>query len=339
MALYLGIETSCDETSVAIVRNGKEILVNLIASQISIHAPFQGVVPELASRAHLTNIFPLLDQAMSQSGVSYSQLDGIGVTNQPGLLGALLVGVATAQSLAFALNLPLYGVHHIAGHIYAAHLEHQIEYPYLSLVVSGGHTSLYRVEGPTQIHLLGKTLDDAAGECFDKVAKLLELEYPGGPVIDKLARMGNPQAFSFPRSFQNSKDLQFSFSGLKTAVLYKLFGQDQKGTQKATQFPEHLSKPDLAASFQEAVVDILVQKSLQAMVQENLSRVTLVGGVACNSRLRQKLREALDKTGGTRYYPSPILCTDNAAMIAGLTAHLAQTLPKPTHYILPAIPN
>lgn len=336
MGLFLGIETSCDETSIALVRDGKEILVNLIASQIKIHAPFQGVVPELASRAHLNNIFPLLDQAFQDAKIEYHQLDGIGVTNQPGLLGALLVGVATAQSLAFALRLPLYGVHHIAGHIYATHLEHSIEYPYISLVVSGGHSSLYRVESPTEIQLLGKTLDDAAGECFDKVAKLLELGYPGGPIIDKLAREGNPQAFSFPRSFHQNKNLQFSFSGLKTAVLYKLFGQDQKASGK---FPEHLSKADVAASFQEAVVDILVQKSIQALAQERLSRLTLVGGVACNSRLRQKLKEALAPAGHKLYYPSPVLCTDNAAMIAGLTEHLARNRPKSSSYALPALPN
>lgn len=334
MSLYLGVETSCDETSIAIVRNGKEILTNLIASQVSLHAPFHGVVPELASRAHLTNIFPLLDQAFAEARVSPETLDGIGVTHQPGLLGALLVGVSTAQSLALSLNVPLYGVHHIYGHIYATHLEHEVQYPYISLVVSGGHTSLFRVEGPLQITRLGKTLDDAAGECFDKVAKLLDLGYPGGPIIDRLAREGNSSAFTFPRSLQHSANLDFSFSGLKTSVLYKLYGQDQKKGPITHEY----SKPDFAASFQEAVVDVLTQKSMQALDSEELNTLTVVGGVACNSRLRERLKESIQKRGGKLYYPSPILCTDNAAMIAGLAYHQAQQQQQ-TSLVLRSIPN
>jgi N6-L-threonylcarbamoyladenine synthase len=331
LSVYLGIESSCDETSIAFVRDGKEILAHDIASQAKLHAPFHGVVPELASRAHLQNIFPLLEEVSRRSGISLKEIDGLGVTSQPGLLGALLVGVSVAKALAFTLQKPLYGVHHIYGHIYATHLEHEVPYPYLSLVVSGGHTALYLVHAPLDLTLLGKTVDDAAGESFDKVAKILGLGYPGGPLIDRLSKEGNPTAYSFPRTHQKKKQkagqnpLNFSFSGLKTAVLYQLFGQDQ--TQNSSpKIP--FSTADVAASFQEAVVDTLVQKSLLALEQYSLKRMTLVGGVACNSRLRAKLKSALCEKQCTLYYPSPLLCTDNAAMIAGLTYHLAQKTPS-----------
>ncbi len=306
--LVLGLETSCDETSAAVIADGRRILSNVISSQIPIHQKYGGVVPELASRRHLENVVPVVDQALAEAGMTLKDLDGIGVTHGPGLVGALLVGVAAAKALAFAAGIPLLGVHHLEGHIFAALLTHpELEPPFVSLVVSGGHTSLVHVRDYSTFELLGQTRDDAAGEAFDKVARLLGLPYPGGPHVEQLAAAGDPAAIHFPRSFTGGDSFEFSFSGLKSAVINYL--------HTASQRKEPVNASDVAASFQAAVVDVLVQKALQAVRQCGGSKLVLAGGVAANGSLRRALQERCSAADSGFYYPDSILCTDNAAMI------------------------
>jgi N6-L-threonylcarbamoyladenine synthase len=324
--LILGIETSCDETSVAVVEDGLRIRSNLVSTQEKLHLKFGGVVPEIACRAHLETLLPILEEALKTAGITLRDLDAIAVTTTPGLIGALLIGLTAAKSLAWTLSIPLIAIHHLHAHLFAARLEYgqAMEFPCLSLVVSGGHTSLFLSTKETQHQLLGATLDDAAGEAFDKVAKLLDLGYPGGPAIDNIAREGNPEAIAFPRSYLEPGSLDFSFSGLKTAVLYHY--HDLVGTSASG---GHVSLPrkelaDLAASFQEAVVDVVVEKTLLALRKHPVRGVALGGGVASNTRLRQKLSQALKERNVRPYFPSPQLCTDNAAIIAGLAYHKYQ---------------
>jgi len=320
--LVLGIESSCDETAAAVVRRGREILSSVVESQIEEHAPFRGVVPEIAGRSHLRAILPVVDEALARAGVSLDELAGIAVTYRPGLIGSLLVGVSVAKALAFARGLPLVGVHHIEAHAYAAAMEHELAYPLLALVVSGGHTALYRVSSPIELSKLAETLDDAAGEAFDKVASMLGLPYPGGPAISALARSGDARAFAFPRYRPRDGGVGFSFSGLKTSVLYAVRGQDASSPPAA---PEAIPRrADLAASFQEAVVDALVTQSLAAARAGGLATITVTGGVACNARLRERMAAAAAEHDLRAVFPSPSYCTDNAAMIAGQGWHLLQ---------------
>ncbi len=318
--LVLGIESSCDETAAAVVRGGREILSSVVHSQIAEHAPFRGVVPEIAGRSHLREVLPVVEQALSAAGTTLDELEAIAVTHRPGLIGSLLVGVSTAKALAFVRGLPLVGVHHIEAHAYAASMEHEFEYPVLALVVSGGHTALYRMSSPIELFKLAETLDDAAGEAFDKVASLLGLGYPGGPAISALARTGNARAFAFPRYRPRGGGVGFSFSGLKTSVLYAVRGQDA-GSPPVE--PEAIpQRADLAASFQAAVVDVLVTQTLAAARAEGLATLVVTGGVACNALLRERMTAAAAELGLRAVFPSPSYCTDNAAMIAGQGWHL-----------------
>jgi len=315
--LILGIETSCDETSAAVVKDGKEIVSSIILSQDVLHRQFGGVVPEIACRAHLESIVSVLNSALSDAKVQLAEIDAIAVVNTPGLIGALLIGVTAAKTLCMALDVPLLAINHLHAHIYANNLEHEdICYPTTSLVVSGGHTTLFLSESETKHTPLGGTIDDAAGEAFDKVSKILGLGYPGGPIIDKLARCGNRRAVTFPRAYLEKDSLDFSFSGLKTAVLYYYRGQDVRASRSKT--PSAQEVADIAASFQEAVVDVLIDKTVLASRMYNVRGIALGGGVAANSRLRQRLQEVSKEIGIPVYCPSPKLCTDNAAMVAGL---------------------
>lgn len=313
----LGIESSCDETAAAVVEDGQKVRSSVVASQVSIHREYGGVVPELASRHHVEAILPVIQEALSQAEIDLAGLEGIAVTQGPGLVGSLLVGIAAAKSLAYVLNLPIVGVNHILGHVAAVFLDFPgLKFPFISLVVSGGHTSLFRVESPTRMALIGRTRDDAAGEAFDKVAKLLDLDYPGGEIIDRLSKEGDRGAIPFPRTLLEADSLDFSFSGVKTAVLHYVKGLGGK-----------LSPPqlrDVAASFQEAVVDTLVSKVFRAARQEGSREVVVAGGVACNSRLREKFSEKGKESGIAIYFPPPALCTDNAAMIGVAGFHLLQ---------------
>ncbi len=318
--LVLGIESSCDETAAAVVRAGREVLSSIVDSQVAEHAPFRGVVPEIAGRSHLRSIVPVIDRALERASVGLDDVDAIAVTVRPGLIGSLLVGLSAAKGLAFGRGLPLVGVHHIEAHAYAATMEHAVEYPLLALVVSGGHTALYRMGSPTRLEKLAETLDDAAGEAFDKVASLLGLPYPGGPAIAALARSGRRDAFRFPRYRPRDGRPGFSFSGLKTAVLYTLRGQDARAP---TPRPEEVEgAADVAASFEEAAVDVLVEQTLAAARAEGLTEVVVTGGVACNARLRERMASAARDAGLHAVFPSPAYCSDNAAMIAGLGWHL-----------------
>lgn len=307
--LVLGLETSCDETSAAVVRDGRTILSNVISSQVPVHQKFGGVVPEIASRKHIEQVVPVIDQALREAKVTLDEISAIGVTYGPGLVGALLVGVAAAKALAFAKRLPLVGVHHLEGHIFANLLAHpDLEPPFLALVVSGGHTSLVKVASYNEFELIGQTRDDAAGEAFDKIARVMGLPYPGGPHIDRLAAEGDSTAIHFPRALTGHGSYEFSFSGLKSAVLNYLNSAKQKG--------ESIVHADVAASFQAAIVDVLVEKALQAAQEYDLKKVVLAGGVAANSSLRSHLADALAAKNIQFYYPQTILCTDNAAMVA-----------------------
>ncbi len=315
--LILGIETSCDETSAAIVKDGREIVSSIILSQDALHRPFGGVVPEIACRAHLESIIGIVNNALSDAKVPLAEIDAIAVVNTPGLIGALLIGVTAAKTLCMVLDVPLLAINHLHAHIYANNLEHEnIRYPTISLVVSGGHTTLFLSESETKHTPLGWTIDDAAGEAFDKVSKILGLGYPGGPVIDKLARCGNRRAVTFPRAYLEKDSLDFSFSGLKTSVLYYYRGQDV--STSGSKVPSDQEIADIAASFQEAVVDVLIDKTVLASRMYNVRGIALGGGVAANSRLRQRLQEVSKEIGIPVYCPSPKLCTDNAAMVAGL---------------------
>ena len=314
----LGIDTSCDETAAAVVVDGREILSNIISSQIDLHRKYGGIVPELASRRHVESINYIVDQALLESGTGFDDLGAIAVTNRPGLIGALLVGVAAAKSLAYAHDLPLLGINHIEGHIYANFMVHEeLPFPHVCLTVSGGHTLLVEVEAGWRYEILGGTLDDAAGEAYDKVAQYLGLGFPGGKVIDDLAKQGDPAAIEFPRPMLGSGDYQFSFSGIKTAVRYYVEKAKSSGTMSPIE--------DIAASFQAAVVDVLVRKTIRAAKEKGAKAITLTGGVAANSQLRTSVSEAADSLDAKVYYPPINLCTDNGAMIAGIAYHQYQT--------------
>lgn len=304
----LAIESSCDETAAAIIRNGREVRSNIIYSQIDLHTLYGGVVPEIASRKHIEKINQVIEEALDKASVRLCDLDAIAVTYGPGLVGALLVGVSAAKAISFASKVPLVGVHHIEGHISANYIEHSdLEPPFLSLVVSGGHTHLVNVKAYGEYEVLGRTRDDAAGEAFDKVARAIGLGYPGGPKIDKVAKEGNPNAIDFPRAKVNGSEYDFSFSGLKSAVLNYLNQCEMK--------KETVCVPDVAASFQKAVVDVLTDHAIAAVKAERADRLALAGGVASNSALRASMQAACDANGIKLYVPSPIYCTDNAAMI------------------------
>ena len=307
--LTLGIESSCDETAAAVLRGGRELLSNVISTQIPVHQKFGGVVPEIASRNHIVNVMPVIDEALQSAGVELAEIGQVAVTYGPGLVGALLVGVSAAKALAFARGIPLIGVNHLEGHIFANFLSHRdLEPPFMALVVSGGHTALVHVKGYNRFLLMGQTRDDAAGEAFDKVARVMGLPYPGGPEIDRLAAEGDPDAIDFPRALQEKGNYEFSFSGLKSAVLNYLNAMKMKG------LPIHPA--NVAASFQKAVVEVLAVKALEALAETGLDTLVLAGGVAANGALETRLEDAARSHGFRFYVPSRILCTDNAAMIA-----------------------
>ena len=313
--LVLCLESSCDETAAAVVRDGRRVLSSVIASQVDLHARYGGVVPELASRSHLEAVVPVVETALAEAGVTLDAIEGLAVTRGPGLIGALLVGLSAAKAIAFARRLPLVGVHHIEGHILAVQLEQPVAYPYLALAVSGGHTHLYRVEGIGRYRTLGRTIDDAAGEAFDKVGKLLGLGYPGGARIDALAAVGDPTAVAFPRPLLHKRGFDFSFSGIKTAVLNYLQQQPPLDDRRRT---------DIAASFQAAMVEVLTRKTFAAAEAACLERIVVAGGVACNRGLRRAMQEAAKGQGRTVVFPSPALCADNAAMLGVAGDHLLE---------------
>jgi N6-L-threonylcarbamoyladenine synthase len=303
--LVLGVETSCDDTAVAVLRDGREILANVVSSQDQVHGPYGGVVPELASRQHSENILPLIDAALRQAGVNIAEIGGIAVTYGPGLVGSLLVGLSFAKGLAFRWGIPFVGVNHLEAHLLAIQLEQAVQFPYVALLASGGHTLLYCVNDVGQYRYLGGTRDDAAGEAFDKVAKAMGLGYPGGRILDNLAKGGDRSAIRFPRAHFKKDSYEFSFSGIKTAVWYYL-----KATGGAKR------QEDIAASFQEAVVDMLVEPTIKAARATGIGRIVLSGGVAANSRLRAKMKEKAGAENIDAFFPAPKFCTDNGAMIA-----------------------
>ncbi len=325
MTLVLGLESSCDETAAALVRDGREVLGERVASQVDLHARFGGVIPEVASRSHLEALFPVVEDTLSAAGKTLADVDALAVTNTPGLVGCLLVGLSATKGLAMALGKPIIPVNHVHGHVYGALMEAPGEvledgnWPIASLVVSGGHTSLYESTGPTRHRRIGRTIDDAAGEAYDKVSALLELGYPGGPIIDKLAVTGDPKAYPFPRSKVDGLD--FSFSGLKTAVRYATRGPNAR---RGTPLLPDLNFPDLAASFQAAVVDVLANRLVQAARSLDARGLLICGGVAANSALRARMQGEADALGLPLYLPSRQLATDNAVMIAGLGYHLLE---------------
>lgn len=311
--LILAIESSCDETAASVVKNGREVLSNVISSQIELHKLYGGVVPEIASRKHIEKINQVIEEALEVANVTLDDIDAIGVTYGPGLVGALLVGVAEAKAIAYAKKLPLVGVHHIEGHISANYIENkELEPPFICLVVSGGHTHLVCVKDYGQYEIIGRTRDDAAGEAFDKVARAIGLGYPGGPKIDKLSKEGDANAITFPKAHISDAPYDFSFSGVKSAVLNYINGCQMKG--------ESYNNADIAASFQKAVTDVLVENAMRAVDEYGLSKFAIAGGVASNSTLREAMKVACEKKGIEFYHPSPIFCTDNAAMI-GVAAY------------------
>ncbi|MDO5346670.1 MAG: tRNA (adenosine(37)-N6)-threonylcarbamoyltransferase complex transferase subunit TsaD [Lachnospiraceae bacterium] len=327
----LAIESSCDETAASVVKNGREVLSNIISSQIALHTLYGGVVPEIASRKHIEKINQVIEQALREAEVTLDDIDAIGVTYGPGLVGALLVGVAEAKAISYAKNIPLVGVHHIEGHISANYIENKdLEPPFACLVVSGGHTHLVTVKDYGTYEILGRTRDDAAGEAFDKVARAIGLGYPGGPKIDRVAKEGNPDAIAFPRARIAEAEYDFSFSGLKSAVLNYINGCKMKG--------EEISVPDVAASFQKAVTDVLVEHSMHAVEEFGIKKLAIAGGVASNSALRAAMQEACEKRGVAFYHPSPVLCTDNAAMI-GAAAYYEFIRGTRSDLSLNAVPN
>ena len=329
--LILAIESSCDETAAAVVKNGREVLSNVINTQIAIHTEYGGVVPEIASRKHIENINPVIKKALEDAGVTLDDIDAIGVTYGPGLVGALLVGVAEAKAIAFAKNKPLVGVHHIEGHISANYVENkELEPPFVALVVSGGHTHLDKVNDYGEYEIVGRTRDDAAGEAFDKVARAIGLGYPGGPKIDKLAKEGNPDAIEFPRAHVDDAPYDFSFSGIKSAVLNYINSANMQGKE--------INHADVAASFQKAVVDALVSRAVRLAKECGMDKLAIAGGVASNSALRAAIQEACAKNNIGFYSPSPILCTDNAAMI-GAAAYYEYIKGVHHGYDLNAVPN
>ena len=317
----LGIETSCDETAAAVVADGKIVKSSVVASQAKLHEIYGGVVPEVASRAHIENIYPVVSQAVEESGIALKDIDAIAVANQPGLTVALIVGVTAAKTLALAMDKPLIAINHVHAHLQAAMLEKDnIELPAVALVVSGGHTSLYDCESALDLRLLGSTIDDAAGEAFDKVATILRLPYPGGPSIEKAAAGGNPKAVNFPRSMMGADSLDFSFSGLKTAVLYHCQGQDMKAPSTVGSMSQQ-EIADIAASFQQAVIDVLVRKCKRAVDKIQAKTVLLGGGVAANSALRNGLTSMCENENLELLIAPKKLCTDNAVMVASLAYH------------------
>ncbi len=329
--LILAIESSCDETAAAVVKNGREVLSNIIFSQIELHTLYGGVVPEIASRKHIEKINQVILAALSEAGVTLQEIDAVSVTYGPGLVGALLVGVAEAKAIAYAAHKPLIGVHHIEGHIAANYIAHpELEPPFLCLVVSGGHTHLVRAEDYGRFHIIGRTRDDAAGEAFDKVARAIGLGYPGGPKIDKVSKEGNPEAVSFPRAHVGDSPYDFSFSGVKSAVLNYINGCRMKG--------EEWNQADVAASFQKAVTDVLVENAMHAVREYGAEKFAIAGGVAANSALRGAMKEACEKQGIDFYYPSPVYCTDNAAMI-GAAAYYEYLSGTRHGWDLNAVPN
>ena len=329
--VILAIESYCDETAAAVVKNGREVLSNIISSQIALHTLYGGVVPEIASRKHIEKINQVIEEALKQANMTLDEIDAIGVTYGPGLVGALLVGVAEAKAIAYAAKKPLIGVHHIEGHISANYIENKdLEPPFACLVVSGGHTHLVVVEDYGKYKILGRTRDDAAGEAFDKVARAIGLGYPGGPKIDKLSKEGNPEAITFPRAHIAESVYDFSFSGLKSAVLNYLNGAKMKG--------EEIVAADVAASFQKAVTDVLVEHAMMAVKEYGFDKLAIAGGVASNSTLRREMELACEKNNVKFYHPSPILCTDNAAMI-GAAAYYEYLAGTRHGLDLNAIPN
>lgn len=329
--LILAIESSCDETAAAIVKNGRDVLSNVISSQIELHKLYGGVVPEIASRKHIEKINQVITEALKESDTTLDDLDAIAVTYGPGLVGALLVGVAEAKAISFARNIPLVGVHHIEGHISANYIENKdLEPPFICLVVSGGHTHLVKVADYGTYEILGRTRDDAAGEAFDKVARAIGLGYPGGPKIDRLSKEGNAEAIHFPKAKIADAPYDFSFSGLKSAVLNYLNGCQMKGIE--------VNRADVAASFQKAVCDVLVEHAMLAVKESGLNKLAIAGGVASNGTLRMAMEHACAENGIRFYRPSPIFCTDNAAMIgaAGYYEYMQGTR---SGYDLNAVPN
>lgn len=329
--LILAIESSCDETAAAVIKNGREVLSNIISSQIEIHKIYGGVVPEIASRKHIEKINQVIEEALAEAKVSLEEIDAIGVTYGPGLVGALLVGVAEAKAISYATKKPLVGVHHIEGHVSANYIENKdLEPPFMSLIVSGGHTHLVIVRDYGKYEIVGRTRDDAAGEAFDKVARAIGLGYPGGPKIDKLAKQGHPNAITFPRANIEGAPYDFSFSGIKSAVLNYINSCEMK------QIP--INTADIAASFQSAVIDVLVHKAILAVKDYNMKNLAIAGGVASNTSLREALKEACKKEGISFYHPSPIYCTDNAAMI-GVAAYYEFIKGTRHDLTLNAVPN
>lgn len=329
--LILAIESSCDETAAAVVKNGREVLSNVISSQIDLHTLYGGVVPEIASRKHIEKINQVIEEALSQAGVTLEEITAIGVTYGPGLVGALLVGVAEAKAIAYAAGKPLVGVHHIEGHVSANFIEHpDLEPPFVCLIVSGGHTHLVIVKDYGEFEIIGRTRDDAAGEAFDKVARAVGLGYPGGPKVDKTAKEGNKHVVEFPRAKVEGAPYDFSFSGLKSAVLNYINHAKMTG--------QEIHVPDLVASFQNAVVDALVSRTVAAAKEYGYDKVAIAGGVASNSALRAEMKKACRKAHLSFYHPSPIFCTDNAAMI-GVAAYYEYQKGARAGWDLNAVPN
>lgn len=329
--LILAIESSCDETAASVVKNGREVLSNVISSQIDLHTLYGGVVPEIASRKHIEKINQVVNEAISEANVTWDDITAIAVTYGPGLVGALLVGVSFAKSLAWAMKKPLVGVHHIEGHISANYIDNKdLQPPFMCLVVSGGHSHLVKVADYGEYEILGKTRDDAAGEAFDKVARAIGLGYPGGPKIDKVSYEGNPTAMDFPRAKVANNEYDFSFSGLKSAVLNYINSQEMKG--------EEVNQADVAASFQQAVVDVLVGHSMQALEEYGFKKFAIAGGVASNSHLRTAFEQACAEKHIEFYRPAPIYCTDNAAMI-GVAGYYEYMKGVRSDWNLNAVPN
>jgi tRNA N6-adenosine threonylcarbamoyltransferase len=312
--LVLGVETSCDDTAAAVLRDGRILLANIVSSQDQVHSPYGGVVPELASRQHVRNVLPIVDAALRQAGATLNDLGGMAVTYGPGLVGSLLVGLSMVKGLSFRWGIPYVGVNHLEAHLLAIQLEQEVAFPYIALLASGGHTLLYWVKDVGEYAYLGGTRDDAAGEAYDKVAKMMGLGYPGGRAIDNLAKRGNREAIEFPRARFKQSAYEFSFSGIKTAVWHHLKSPTKEHWQDRI--------ADIAASFQEAVVDMLVKPTIKAAKAHSVGRIVLAGGVAANSRLREKMKEKADTEGLKVYFPAPKLCTDNGAMIALAGYHL-----------------
>jgi N6-L-threonylcarbamoyladenine synthase len=320
MNIILGIDTSCDDTAASVVENGRNILSNIVSNQIEIHKKYGGIVPELASRRHIEMIWPVVDEALKTASTKLEDISAIAVCHGPGLIGSLLVGCSFAKALCYSKGIPLIAVNHLEGHIFSSFLEKpKPSFPFIALIVSGGHTCLYRVDDFNKYKELGRTRDDAAGEAYDKVGKLLGLGYPGGPVIEKLAQRGNPRSIDFPRAYL-PESLDFSFSGIKTAVLNYINSQDIKRNEHAIHSGAQISNTtlinDICASFQESVIDVLVKKTEWAIKKENIKKVVVTGGVAANNELRKRIKKLGDKHGVEIFIPSPFLCTDNAAMIA-----------------------